>query len=225
MGQAIPDWAMLLIVIGVFAMLIMKFMADAGMGGLITGIRATRRVRVQDEPRDHLERLVNNHRKVAKDCKPPGLRVAIVIGDRDIPTHDYGRIVGVEPHDEGYIMYIQTSRISWSKPHIIIRDLAGDLNLRNLFINCRGFSTDGAFRWAVPNSYSGISPTNAYLKSKALFDLIFNVQTYVDTQEDTAWAQASAIMPSVASRVQMASVEVPGKLIEQPQYSEREVLK
>jgi hypothetical protein len=225
MGEAIPDWAMLLIVIGIFFMLVMKFMADAGMGGLITGIRATRRVRVMDEPRDHLERLVNNHRKVAKDCKPPGLVNAVVIGDRDIPMHDYGKIIGLEPHDEGYIMYVQTSRLAWSKPHIVIRELAGDANRRNLFIDTRGFTTDGAFRWAIPNSQSGVHPTDAYLKSKALFDQIFNVQTYVDTQEDTAWAQASAIMPSVASRVQMASVEVPGKLIEQPQYSEREVLK
>lgn len=223
-GEGIPDWAITMIVVAIFVMLVIK-MSGLDPGSLITGMRSTRRVRVTDEPRDQLERLVNNHRKVAKDSKPPQLKRLIVAGDVDIPTYDYGKFKGLECQDEGYIAYVVTSKTSWSKPHIIIRELAGDANRRNMFIHCRGFSTDGAFRWAIPNSYSGITPTEGYLKSKALFDQIFGVQTYVDSQEDSAWAQASAIMPSVASRVAMAEVEVPGHLVEQAYYTENAVNK
>jgi len=223
-GEGIPDWAMSLIIVMVAVFMIIK-MSGINPGDLITGIRTTRRVRVTDEPRDQLERLVNNHRKVAKDTKPPHLKQVVVIGDRDIPTYNYGKVRGLECHDEGYIGYIATTRTGWSKPHIIIRELAGDANRRNMFINCRGFTTDGAFRWAIPNSYSAITPTQAYLKSKALFDQIFGTQSYVDAQEDSAWAQASAIMPSVASRVAMAEVEVPGQLVEKAYYDEKQVMK
>ena len=223
MGEGIPDWAISLIIIAIFVMLLMKALGIDG--NMIGSMRATRRVRVSDEPRDHLERLVNNHRKVAKDSKPPQLKKVVIAGDVDIPTHDYGGVRGLEPHDEGYIVYVVTSKTQWSKPHIVIRELAGDVNRRNLFIHARGFTTDGAFRWAIPNSYSGIHPTTAYLKSKALFDQIFGTQNYVDAQEDTAWAESSAIMPSVASRVAMAEVEVPGHMVEKAYYDEKSVMK
>lgn len=222
-GEGIPDWMIQLIILLIVLMAIIKlFGIDASF---VQAMRTTRRVRVTDEPRDHLERLVNNHRKVAKDTKPPGLKNLVVAGDIDIPTFDYGKIRGLESHDEGYIVYVQTNRMGWSKPHIIIRPLAGDVNRRNLFVHCRGFTTDGAFRYAIPNSFSDLTPTESYLKSKQLFDQIFGVQNYVDAQEDSAWAQASAIMPSVSSRVAMAEVEVPGQLVEKAYYNENQVLK
>lgn len=219
----IPDWVISLVILMIVIMAVVKLLGiDASF---VQAFRATRRVRVMDEPRDQLERLVNNHRKVAKDTKPPQLKNLVLAGDRDIPMYDYGKIRGIETHDQGYIVYVVTSRLGWSKPHIIIRELAGDVNRRNLFVHARGFTTDGAFRWAIPNSMVDIDPTTAFLKSKEMFDMIFGVQNYVDSQEDSAWAQASAIMPSVSSRVAMANVEVPGRMVETPYYSENEVLK
>lgn len=223
-GEGIPDWLMSIFIIFIVVMIIFK-VAGLDPSKMITGIRATRRVRVQDEPRDQLERLVNNHRKVAKDCKPPNLKKVVVKGDHDIPQYDYGDVYGLEPFDEGYIVYVKTNKLQWSKPHIIPRELAGDANRRHLMVETRGFSTDGAFRWTVPNSRSKLDPTESYLKAKAIFNQIFGTQNYVDAQEDGSWATSTAIMPSVTSRVAMAEIEVPGNLVEKQFYSENEVIR
>jgi hypothetical protein len=188
----------------------------------VQAFRSTRRYRVNEEPRDQLERLVSNHRKVAKDSKPDQLKYLVLAGDDDLPPKVYGRVTGLEPYEEGYIAYIKTSKTAWSKPHVIIRELAGDANRRNMFVYARGFSTDGAFRWAIPSSKVEIDPDKAFERSERLFDFVFNIQILREGKEDTAWGKATAIMPTVTSRTRMAEVEHPN-LVERPSYDENMV--
>jgi hypothetical protein len=196
---------------------------NINLGELMLGLRATRRARVDDEPRDQAERWLSNHRKVAKDCKPPPLTWLWLTGDDDVPPIKVGRIKGLEAHQEGYLTYVKTSRLSWSKPYILIRELCSDANRVNLFVSARGFSTNGLYRWAIGPTKFVKSPIETVDRAHNLFQTLFTLQMLTDAEEDSAWATATAIMPSMDQRVAKAEAEVP-HLGERPYVPEREVV-
>lgn len=183
--------------------------AGKNLSDLIIGVRATKRVQVDAEPRDQAERWLNNHRKSAKDSKPTDLKYAWLTGDLDVPPTRIGKVVGLEPHQEGYLAYIKTSRLAWSKPYILIRELCSDVNRRNLHVHARGISTNGLYRWAITPSIYGLSPSDAVDKAHTLFDTLLDDQVLVDGKEDDAWAISTGIMPKEETRIQKAEVSVP----------------
>jgi hypothetical protein len=178
-------------------------------GELVVGLRQTKRIQIDAEPRDQAERWLNNHRKSSKDSKPRDLKFAWLTGDLDVPPVRIGRIVGLEPHEEGYLAFIKTNRLAWSKPYILIRPLVSDVNRRNLWIHARGVSTNGLYRWAIEPSNVEISPSDAIDKAHALFDTLLDDQILVDGKEDGAWATATGIMPKEETRIQKAEATVP----------------
>jgi hypothetical protein len=198
-------------------------MVGINLGELIFGIRATRRTRVDDEPRDQAERWLANHRKASKDSRPKHLRHLWMVGDEDVPPIYIGRVKGLQAHQEGYLAYVQTSRLSWSKPFILIRELCSDVNRRNLFISARTFSTNGLYRFAIPPTDSDLSPNDALARSHNLFQTLFGLQILTDSEEDGAWAISTAIQPPMRERVAKAEAEVP-HLAERPYVPEKDVV-
>jgi hypothetical protein len=188
---------------------IVASMVGVNLGELMVGMRSTKRVQVDAEPRDQAERWLNNHRKSARDSKPPVLKYAWLTGDLDVPPIKIGKIVGLEAHEEGYLAYIKTSRLAWSKPYILIRPLCSDANRRNLWIHSRGVSTNGLYRWAIEPSNIDINPSEAVDMAHALFDTLLDDQVLVDGKEDGAWATATGIMPKEETRIQKAEASVP----------------
>lgn len=176
---------------------------------LILGMRQTRRVQVDEEPRDQAERWLTNHRKSSKSNKPKRLKYLIMQGDHDHPPVKIGKIVGIEAHQEGYLVFVKTSPWSWSRAFIIVRDLVKDANGIYLWVNARTFSTNGLYRWAVPTHGSKLTPMQAELRSQNLFTALFEFQSEIDLQEDGAWAKQSSMMPPGQQRILKAEVESP----------------
>jgi hypothetical protein len=213
------DFIVTMAVILVFIYIIIG-MAGVNIGELFVGLRSTKRVQIDAEPRDQAERWISNHRKSSKDSKPRDLKYAWLTGDIDIPPIRIGKVVGLEAHEEGYLAYIRTSKIAWSKPYILIRPLISDANRRNMWVHARGFSTNGLYRWAIEPSHVDISPSQAVDMAHALFDTLLDDQVLVDGKEDGAWATATGIMPKEDTRIQKAEATVP-HMTERP-YSPEE---
>lgn len=128
---------------------IVASMVGVNLGEMLVGMRATKRVQIDAEPRDQAERWLANHRKSSKDSRPKSLKWLWLKGDLDIPSIRLGRVVGLEAHQEGYLVYVKTGRIAWSKPYVLIREICSDANRVNLWIHARGISTNGLYRWAI----------------------------------------------------------------------------
>lgn len=188
---------------------IVASMVGVNLGELMVGLRSTKRVQVDAEPRDQAERWLNNHRKSAKDSRPRNLKFAWLTGDLDVPPVRIGRVVGLEAHEEGYLAFIKTNRLAWSKPYVLIRPLVSDVNRRNLWIHARGVSTNGLYRWAIEPSDIDLKPSEAVDKAHALFDTLLDDQILVDGKEDGAWAVSTGIMPKEETRIQKAEATVP----------------
>jgi len=214
----------IMIVIGIFLSL-MKGMG-LNIGDVFVGTRATRRIKVDEEPRDQFDRFIINHRKVARDSKPDNLKFVYTVGDMDIPPKKIGLVTGLEAHQEGYLIFIRQHRFQWGKPHIIPRELCGDANKRILFIHARGFTHNGLFRLPIVRGppHDIMTPDHVLGKCRNLFRTFFREQTLMDAEEDSAWAQATGMMPRVESRIGMAEVEVP-HLAERQYMSEDKYLK
>lgn len=223
MSPETQDMIITIVIIIAFVWIVTS-MFGINLGELIFGIRSTRRARVDDEPRDQAERWLANHRKVSKDSKPRPLKTLWLTGDGDVPPVKVGRIIGLEAHQEGYLVYVRTSRLSWSKPYILIRELCSDANRTNMFVRARGFSTNGLYRFAISPAMTNLKPSHAINKAHALFETLFGLQMLTDAEEDGAWATATAIMPSMQDRISKAEAEVPN-LGERPYVPESEVVR
>lgn len=202
------DFVVKLVIVIVILMIFFAILSSFGLNPaeLIIAVRGTRRVKPDQEPRDQLERFYHNHRKSAKDSKPRNLKYLWYFGDRDVPPKRVGKVIGLEPHQSAYIVYVRTSRFAWSKLYIVPRELASDVNRRNLMIYCRGFSTTGAYRFPLPR---GKDHNEMVMRSHDDFKFLFRLQILQDADEDTAWAVASGMMPAFRDRVKAAELEVP----------------
>jgi len=194
-----------------------------GFGDLLIGLRGTRRVQVDQEPRDQAERWLNNHRKSSAGQVPRGLKNVAYLGDEDVPPRKIGKLKGIEAHQEGYLLYVKTTRLGWSKPYIIPREMCSDLNRTTLLLRSRGYTTNGLYRRPIPLASDPITPDMVFKRSRKIFKMMFGEQTLVDTEEDAAWAQATALMPSTKERAMMAEVEVP-HVIDRPYAREDQVV-
>lgn len=209
------DFVIMAAVILVFIWIVAS-MVGLNLGDALVGMRATKRVQIDSEPRDQAERWLANHRKSSRDAKPKALKFLWLKGDHDIPSIRLGRIIGLEAHQEGYLVYVKTGRLAWSKPYLLIRPLCSDANRVNLWVHARGISTNGLYRWAiVPTDEIDLSPSDAVDQAHRLFDALFNDQVLVDAKEDGAWATATGIMPKEETRIQKAEATVPN-LTERP---------
>lgn len=202
------DFIVTMAVILIFIWIVAS-MVGVNLGDMMVGMRATKRVQVDAEPRDQAERWLNNHRKAARDAKPKALKFAELTGDIDVPSVRLGKVIGLEPHEEGYLAYIKSSRLAWSKPYVLIRPLCSDVNRRTLWIHARGVSTNGLYRWAIEPSDVPIPPSEAVDMAHALFDTLLDDQILVDGKEDGAWAVSTGIMPKEETRIQKAEATVP----------------
>lgn len=195
------------IIVGVIY--IVLSMMGFSISDLVLGMRATRRVKVDEEPRDQAERWLTNHRKSSKSNKPKNLKILMMRGDHDHPPVRIGKIIGLEAHQEGYLVFVKVTPWSWSKAFIIVRDLVHDANGIYLWVNARTFSTNGLYRWAVPPHGHKLSPMKAEERSQNLFTALFEFQTETDLKEDGAWAKQSSMMPPSKERILKAEVESP----------------
>lgn len=190
-------------------------MLGLSLGELFLGMRATARTRVDEEPRDQAERWISNHRKVSRELRPRALKFLAVAGDADVPPTLVGRVTGVEPHQEGYIIYAKRRRLSWSRPIIVPRELVSDLNRRTLVLAARGITTNGIYRYAVPYEAGALSPDEALDRADSLFVASFGAQALVDAREDAVWAMSDAFMPTRENRIKVAEVQAP-RFVERP---------
>lgn len=216
------DWLipilMFIILLGFIMGMIAAVFAMTGINpsSIIFAWRATRRVRTEEEPRDHYDRWVHSHRRSARDNKPPMLRFIWSTGDSDVPRRYHGRVKGIEAWRSYFIVYVKSRRWSWSVPYLISQSRCSDVNRRNLWVRSRGFTTAGPIR--IPLPVEGERDLEghvlAHLKG---FRMSFETQLHQDIQEDMAWDIANAMAPPLADRTRAAQVQ-------QPSFTDREFM-
>ena len=89
------DFIVTMAVVLVFIWIVAS-MIGVNLGDLMVGMRTSKRVQIDAEPRDQAERWLNNHRKSSRDSKPRDLKFAWLTGDLDVPPVKIGRVVGLE---------------------------------------------------------------------------------------------------------------------------------
>jgi hypothetical protein len=222
------DLLIMLVILLIVMGFVFSILSGMGInfGDIIVGTRATRRVTVDEEPRDQFDRFITNHRKVARDSKPSELKFLYTSGDLDVPPKKIGLVSGLEPHQEGYLIFVRHHRWQWGKPHIIPRELCGDANRRVLFIHARAFTHNGLLRLPIVRGppHDTMTPDELLTRCRNLFRTFFREQTLTDAEEDSAWAQATGMMPRAETRIGMAEVEVP-HLADRQYLSEDKYLK
>ena len=87
--------------------------------------------------------------------------------------------------------------------------MCSDINRRTLIVDCRGFSCSGAINWPIPRDRDQDEVMRVLAKVAEDFWALFLLQVLTDAREDTAWATASAMMPSYSHRVRKAALDVP----------------
>jgi hypothetical protein len=222
-SEQTQDFIVYVGVILVALWIVLGLLGKLGFSDLLVGLRGTRRIKVDQEPRDQAERWLNNHRKSSAGQVPRGMKWVAYTGDKDVPPRRIGRLKGLEPHQEGYLVYVKTSRLGWSKPYIVPREMCSDLNRTTLLLRGRGYSTNGLYRRLIPLGDDPLDPDMVVRRTRRLFQTMFGEQVEVDAEEDAAWAQATALMPPTDERVQMAEVEVP-HVVEKPYIREDQVV-
>jgi len=200
------DLIVVIVVIIVVAGIFISLLSKIGIAEIITAKGITRKTQMDEEPRDQYERCINANRKVAREQKPRHLKQVWATGDIDITPFKVGHLYGVIPHQEGYWLYTKKDRLRWSKPISVPRRYCGDLNGRILWVDVRGFGTNGLYRFPIPNFGN---PMKCHDDADNIFLYIFGQQSLADSREDIQWAAATGIMPRVKDRVMAAEVEMP----------------
>lgn len=189
---------------------VMSFMSMFGLdwGYILWAIRSTRRVRTEQEPRDHYDRWVHGHRRSCIENKPPNLRRMMTTGDSDVPRKDYGLVKGIEPWKSYYIVFVKSRRWSWSTPYIIPQSMLYDINRRTMWVRCRGFSSVGPIKIPIP--LEDVKDLDGHvLDCMEAFRHSFEQQVLSDIMEDTAWDIANAMAPPLRDRTRAAEAEAP----------------
>ena len=196
-----------LIIIG----FVLTMMKGTGMSEMVVGARQTRHIRVDEEPRDHYERFMTNHRKTASDSKPKQLKFLYTSGDLDVPPKKIGIVTGLEPIQEGYLVFVKHHRLQWGKPHIIPREMVSDANRRVIFVQAKAFTHNGLIRIPIPRGhpYAILTPDEVLTRCRSEFRALFREMNLSDAEEDAAWSQSMATNVRERDRINMAEVEVP----------------
>lgn len=204
------DWIIPCIVIFIVFSVVSSFMAMAGLdlGKIIWAVRSTRRIRTEMEPRDHYERWVHTHRRTAAENKPHQLKRMRTTGDTHAPSVLIGKVKGIEPWRNYYIVFAKTRRFAWSTPFIIPQWMASDINRRVLWVTARGFSGTGPIKTPIPTEDTA-DISGVVLDSLEGWRYSFEQQIRSDIQEDMGWDIGTAMSPPMDMQTRAAMIERP----------------
>jgi len=192
----------------VIIMIVISVMKSMGLADIFWAIGSMRRTRVEEEPRDHVERWISSHRKSSKDNKPRSLNWIWTTGDKDTPKVRIGKIVGIEPWKNNYIIYVRNRKNWVSIPFIAPREICTDINRKNLWVECLGFSSAGPYRIPIPRAkYRDIM--DFVLKTTDGFRASFETQIHNDIMEDMAWDISTGMAPPYEKKIRSAEVQSP----------------
>ncbi|MCK5641305.1 MAG: hypothetical protein KAJ19_10925 [Gammaproteobacteria bacterium] len=190
---------------------VMNLLGTFGLNpaALVFAWRATRRIRTEVEPRDHFDRWVHGHRRSAMANKPRNLKYILTTGDQDVPRRFHGWVKGLEAWRSYYIIFIKSRRWSWSVPHIIDQSLCSDINRKHLWVDSRGFSSNGPVRIPIPVLGGTEDIERHLLEHGDGFRSSFEGQLYYEITEDMAWSIANGMAPPLMDRGYIAQSEHP----------------
>lgn len=217
-----------LIMIFFVVMLIMAIMSMIGVspGMLLLLLDVSRRKRTEVEPRDHFDRWVHSHRRSAYVNKPRRLKFIMTTGDRWIPRKAIGRVWGVEPWLNFFIVFVKSRRLSWSDPVVIPQDMVADMNRRILWVHARGFSKVGPIWFPIPvegDTYEKMIRKDGKIKRIRVprtinaiatdvlegFRFFMDQQLHMDITEDMHWSVATGMAPPIRERTRIAEADSP----------------